>query len=209
MRAMHLLFTAKNCKNSHHTIMEDDSLVILNHCPCFSSIILRDWAQIPIVLNDMADSWSGFIAYTYDGPQDFTMFTGGPWDGKHTLTPTKDFDNFQYQLDQVADLRPNVTIGNDDYTFLPRQCGDVEADLLSCCDVRLFSDNRMPSYANMIDPKTGRPTNHNMWLTLAAFLIALGVTAWIHRRSRSKRNLMEGISLLSSHGGDEYKSIPR
>ena len=208
--AVVISFEHTQCRASFlYTMQEYDSLVVLNYY-LYHSIYSqsRDWAQIPIVLNDMADSWSGFIAYTYDGPQDFTMFAGGPWDGKHILTPTKDFDNFQYQLNQVANVRPNVTFDNG-YEFLPRHCGDVEADLLSCCDVRLFSNNKMPSYANMIDPKTGRPTNHNMWLTMAAFLIALGVTAWIQGRSRSKRNLMEGISLLSSHNGDGYKSFPR
>jgi len=37
----------------------------------------------------MADSWSGFIAYTYDGQKDFVVFDGGQGNGKDILAPTK------------------------------------------------------------------------------------------------------------------------
>lgn len=154
----------------------------------------------------MADSWSGFIAYTYDGPKDFTMFNGGPWDGKHTLTSTADFDNFKHELHKISDHKANLTQfeGED---FLPSQCNDVETELLSCCDLRLFPDIKMPSFATIVDPRTGRTVNNNMWMTTVAFLIALAATAWIHRRSQLKRDVMTGISLLNGSSKDGYKSI--
>ena len=58
----------------------------------------RDWKQIPIVLNEMSDSWSGFCAYAYDGNPLFDMMEGGPWNGKDVLSPSKDFTNFQSEL---------------------------------------------------------------------------------------------------------------
>ena len=170
------------------------------------SLIRRDWAQIPIVIDDMADSWSGFIAYTYDGPKDFTMFNGGPWDGKKTLTATKDFENFKYELHKISNFKANISQFEDE-DFLPSECSEVETELMSCCDVRLFSDNKMPSFATLVDPRTGRVSSNNTWLTLVAFLVALAVTAWIHKRSQSKRNLMEGISLLKGSTSNGYKSI--
>ncbi|KAL3779783.1 hypothetical protein HJC23_006000 [Cyclotella cryptica] len=170
----------------------------------------RDWAQIPVVLDDMGDSWSGFVAYTYDGPKDFIMFDGGEWNGKDVLTPTKDFENFKHQLKKISRYETNITLDEfDDGRFLPSRCDDVETDLLSCCGVRLFNDEKMPSYSHMIDVHTGREVNNNMWLTMAAFVLALGATFWIHKNSRAKRIGVEGVSLLNGNSIEnvEYKSI--
>ncbi|KAL7518471.1 hypothetical protein ACHAWX_003293 [Stephanocyclus meneghinianus] len=170
----------------------------------------RDWAQIPVVLNDMADSWSGFIAYTYDGPKDFVMFDGGEWNGKDVLTPTKDFENFKHQLKKVSRRGPNITFDQfDDGRFVPSRCDDVQTELLSCCGVRLFNDEKMSSYAHMIDVHTGREVHNNMWLTVAAFLFALGATFWIHKSYRAKQNAAEGISLLNGNliENIKYKSV--
>jgi len=58
----------------------------------------RDWADVSIVLNEMSDTWSGFVAYAYDGPSDFDMTSGGPWNGVDVLTPTADMYNFKMRL---------------------------------------------------------------------------------------------------------------
>ena len=58
----------------------------------------RDWADVSIVLNEMADTWSGFVAYAYDGPSDFDMMSDGPWNGVDVLTPTSDTYNFKMRL---------------------------------------------------------------------------------------------------------------
>ena len=68
----------------------------------------RDWKQLPVVLKEMNDTWSGFSAYTYDGNSLFGMMEKGkPWDGIHVLQPTDDFWNFQQQL--LLATNPNAT----------------------------------------------------------------------------------------------------
>jgi Glucanosyltransferase len=57
----------------------------------------RDWTEIPVVLEDMQDTWSGFSAYAYWGNSQFNMMEGGPWNGVDVLEPTQDFENFQQQ----------------------------------------------------------------------------------------------------------------
>jgi hypothetical protein len=158
----------------------------------------------------MADSWSGFIAYTYDGPKDFVMFDGGPWNGNDVLTPTKDFENFKHQLKKVSRRGTNITLDQfDDGRFVPNRCDDVQTELLSCCGVRLFDGEKMSSFAHMIDVHTGREVNSNVWLTMAAFVFALGATFWIHKSYRAKRNAAEGISLLNGNAIEnaKYKSV--
>lgn len=135
------------------------------------------------------------------------MFKGGPWDGKKTLQPTKDFENFKYELHHISDIKANISQDNDEI-ILPSQCNVIETELMSCCDVRLFSDSKMPSYATMVDARTGRVANNNYWFTLVAFLIALAATALIHKRSRPKKGVLEGISLFDgTTPTNGYKSI--
>ena len=155
----------------------------------------------------MADSWSGFIAYTYDGPNDFTMFNGGPWNGKTVLTPTEDFENFKSQLHKISRDKTDFS-KFDEGGILSSRCSDVEAYLLFCCDVRLFSDNKMPSFATLVDPRTGRLDNKNMWVTTVAFFIVLCAAASMRRRSQTKNDLMPGISLLNQNStNNDYQSI--
>lgn len=46
----------------------------------------RDWKQVHTILGpDMIDLWSGFVAYAYDGPEDFRMSIGAPWDGENVM----------------------------------------------------------------------------------------------------------------------------
>ena len=55
----------------------------------------RTWADVSVVSNEMSDAWSGYVAYAYDGPPDFDMMGGGPWNGKDVLSPTSDMYNFK------------------------------------------------------------------------------------------------------------------
>ena len=110
----------------------------------------RDWAQVGHVLNEeMNDTWAGFIAYTYDGAgNDFGMFTGGPWDGQNILQPTEDFWCFKDQLAKLPndDILPlSKEQGSD---ILPRRCSAVAADFISCCDLRLFNDDKIQIYSS-------------------------------------------------------------
>lgn len=111
----------------------------------------RDWAQVNIVMNEMAGSWSGFVAYVYDGPTDFDMMSGGPWNGVDTLAPTKDFYNFKKQLDKVMSGEIPSRNDTDDDTLLPRRCSIVESELLSCCDLRLFNDDMIQSFQKTLN----------------------------------------------------------
>lgn len=108
----------------------------------------RDWAQTKYVINEMRDSWSGFIAYTYDGGgNDFNMFQGGPWDGRKIVEPTKDFWNFKDQLAKLPpDDMPPLLQKKEHDIALPRRCSAVETDFISCCDLRLFNDDIIRSF---------------------------------------------------------------
>ena len=108
----------------------------------------RDWRQVSIVMDEMADSWSGFVAYAYDGPDDFVMMSGGPYNGADILTPTKDFYNFKKQLDKVAGK--TILVNDTKSDILPRRCSHVETGLLMCCDLRLFNDDMIPSFLNTV-----------------------------------------------------------
>ena len=153
----------------------------------------RDWKQVPFVLNEMADSWSGFIAYAYDGPKDFVMFGGGEWNGTNVLTPTKDFDNFRNELKKVA--LPNATkSGKIKYiedererlkkeSFLPRQCSEIESELLDL-NVKLFNDDMIRSYSDTVDSHFHNVgMDNNVWF-VAAVSVAIGATLALYTRNR-------------------------
>ncbi|KAL7468983.1 hypothetical protein ACHAXS_009212 [Conticribra weissflogii] len=165
----------------------------------------RDWKQVEVVSRDMADSWSGFVAYTYDGPEDFVMFKGGPWDGKHVLEPTKDFENFRNELEKVAFLEDGSeeTRIPEDYSsvdsqFLPRHCSDVESDLLGL-GVRLFNDDKIRSYAMTEDSHYFRRTGNLLWIMV--FILVGGFTL-VMRRNRRARKI--GYEPVPNHGNDGY-----
>ncbi len=144
----------------------------------------RDWAQVSIVTNEMADSWSGFIAYTYDGPVDFDIMSGGPWNGIDTLTPTKDFYNLKKQLDKAASKKVHSVNEMEDDVFLSRPCVEVESDLLTCCNLRFFNDDLMQSYQksfNVQDQLSTEPVpesiqTNNFWhaiIVVCAYILYL------------------------------------
>lgn len=108
----------------------------------------RDWAQIPVVLDDMADIFSGFCAYTYYGNPVFGMMAlHTAWDGHSVLEPSLDFYNFRDQLHtaQVGlefGLPPKIP--SPDRPF----CRDAMEQLqLACvdCDFNFTPIENMPS----------------------------------------------------------------
>ncbi len=109
----------------------------------------RDWAQTEYVVNEMQSTWSGFIAYTYDGGgNDFAMFKRGPWDGRNVLEPSTDFWNFKEQLDNLPnDTIPPLGQKEKHDIALPRRCSAVQADFISCCGLRLFNDDKMQTFS--------------------------------------------------------------
>ena len=138
-------------------------------------------------MNEMSDLWSGFVAYTYDGPTDFNMMSNGPWNGVDTLTPTKDMYNFKEQLNLAVaksatphhySTKNEAAREDDSLLLLTRQCADVISELRSCCDIHLVDDGDMPSYCvtrMYLDP----------WYAAAA--TAMTVFAVVYLMFRKKR----------------------
>lgn len=106
----------------------------------------RDWKQLAVIESDMVDEWSGYVAYAYDGPPDFRMTTGGPWDGEHTLTLNLDMENYMEQLKNTTlGLKiPNSTALSSNVS-LPT-CASVHDFMQDCCNLDLLDVNKVPSY---------------------------------------------------------------
>ena len=152
-----LIFTEMGC--SHDYFDKDNGL--------HDNYGSRDWKQVPIVLNEMVDTWSGFCAYAYSGNPMFDMFKGGPWRDA-PLEPTQDFHNFRHELHKLSHVTnvatTNVTTTKEDSvqqtttqsslltTSLKEyplstssKCADVEKALASC-DIHLKSFSKIVPY---------------------------------------------------------------
>eukprot|EP00536_Pseudo-nitzschia_multiseries_P010867 jgi/Psemu1/326202/estExt_fgenesh1_pg.C_3480013 len=113
---------------------------------------IRDWKQISLVSSEdgpMADLWSGFVAYGYDGGgvEGFRMMSA-KWNGKDPLPPR-------------ADELSKVVAGGNDYAGLPRvsrALADTEESVSSCefavdkireyFGLELYSLSKMHSHYN-------------------------------------------------------------
>lgn len=184
----------------------------------------RDWAQTEYVVNEMQSTWSGFIAYTYDGGgNDFAMFKGGPWDGRNVLEPSLDFWNFKEQLDKLPnDTIPPVEQKGKHDIALPRRCSAVQAEFISCCDLRLFNDDKMQTFSfSAIMPvdgevndsfrQTGDGKSSGITKSFRAEFASAGLVfvmfsvLYTTQRWHVKRkllNLSERVELHSSENGD-------
>lgn len=153
----------------------------------------------------MADTWSGFCAYTYDGNPDFDMFHGGPWNGRDVLEPTQDFVNFGNQLATNAEPVYNDTLVKE--TQVPL-CKDVLAEMLSCCDgvfedhhIELYNIDKIPSYRHQQFYALGKdsPDDDNFSIAhsgisgngvegfaLVVAVLLLSVSALLIQRSRRR-----------------------
>jgi Glucanosyltransferase len=111
----------------------------------------RTWKELSVIEGDMADVWSGYIAYTYDGPSGFRMTEGGPWDGTNMTLPfNADMDNFVKQLETVATKtdEDNESGGNaTSSTQFFVSCDVAREAMKDCCSLDLVSLEKMPSYA--------------------------------------------------------------
>lgn len=110
----------------------------------------RDWLEVPVVLHDMADTWSGLIAYAYDGNPMFRMFGKENWNGNDTLPPLEDFYNFRNQL-AISQQDTKTSGDNEDnlgsVSANPsRRCRDVELEVHDFFDVNLVSISDSPSF---------------------------------------------------------------
>jgi len=125
---------------------------------------IRDWKQIPLVLNggEMSDVISGFVAYAYDGggsPLFRMMGSTQAWDGKHVLPQSLEYDNFRQQLyeagikDDVSDRKKKSFLTQRQPWFMnhgPRKvinkCHDATEKLSQVWDLHLYPLSEMPSY---------------------------------------------------------------
>jgi hypothetical protein len=88
----------------------------------------------------------------------------------------------------------------------------VEAELLSCCDVRLFDDDDMPSYRYEGADRRRRRSHSTRWYAAAA--MAAFALYWIIRRGSWRRDRAaanKGERGLAHHqngdGGTKYGTI--
>jgi len=112
----------------------------------------REWNQVHVVETDMVDEFSGYIAYAYDGPINFRMTSGGPWDGTHPLPFNRDMNNYLEALrntsssvDTVQLIVPRHYKGEMLHTR-PPTCEAVSEFLHNCCNLDLVDVNDIPSY---------------------------------------------------------------
>jgi len=103
----------------------------------------RDWRQVATIEEKMVDDFSGYIAYAYDGPVDFRMTSGGPWDGIHPLTFNLDMENYLDALKNTSNTLPHAKKSN---FVLPPTCETVKKTLQDCCNLDLLEVEDMPSY---------------------------------------------------------------
>jgi hypothetical protein len=177
----------------------------------------RDWKQIPVVLNQMSDSWSGFCAYAYDGNVDFNMFRGGPWNGRDVLEPTQDFDNFRHELViNGKSVSNQMMLKSNEFPV----CENVVAEMESCCDgvfkenhIELYNVDKIPSYQHrnfyslamdgssdddnfsINHNKLSGTDTHGIVLIMAVVLLSVGALMI----SRSKRRVQQANEAANEH----------
>lgn len=137
---------------------------------------VRDWAQIPVVLKDMADTFSGFCAYAYAGNSLFSMMDGH-WNGHDILPPTDDFYNFREQLQKVSLAAEKVSVSPPPINP-PSSCDSALSMLEEKCDLKVYPMHRMPSYYE------SKPlTTAFSWLVAVLVVVSVG---WAFSAFRKK-----------------------
>eukprot|EP00808_Paulinella_micropora_P007981 g53222.t1 len=136
---------------------------------------VRDWNQVTVVLNQMADIFSGFCAYTYDGAPLFRMMDGNDaWNGRDVLKPGEDFYNFANQL-KLAKYDPNVPAVAPAVQKVA--CNDTKKLMETTCDFYLYPMEWMPSYFQQTTTKGAyyslEDHGSNFTGTYIVFLLAL------------------------------------
>lgn len=187
----------------------------------------RDWKQMHTILGkDMLDRWSGFIAYAYDGPVDFRMTSGGPWDGSHTLTFNQDMVNFLDEMEKLKVDVVNVTeydadtsrqpplslssLSPLDDNFIPGvtaidQSLPTDQIFLLCCNLTLLPVHLVPTYFDgrtmtaMVDgdPTLVKIVERNYLLDMI-MLISMGTLVVMVWRFVAKRTHNNSRTDLSS-----------
>lgn len=183
----------------------------------------REWNQVSVVETTMADEWSGFIAYAYDGPFDFRMTTGGPWDGIHPLTFNLDMENYVKALEDasalVKDERILVSNVTTNATMSPPTCASVHEFLEACCNVNLMDVNEIPSYFNPQDgggillseaswmEASGQQRVKNLICWSALIVPMVGTMLYILNRMRGARESARAMTPDSPNKQGQTRSV--
>ena len=109
----------------------------------------------------------------------------------------QDFYNFKTQLEKLSNY--NATNSSSNQTQVEttnlRQCADVESELLLCCGVQMFNDNRMRSYVTLVDIHTGKVANSAGRWSFSVLIVALISTIVVLKRPNRKKKNSETQSL--------------
>mmetsp|Transcript_26930 Transcript_26930/g.59142 ORF Transcript_26930/g.59142 Transcript_26930/m.59142 type:complete len:534 (-) Transcript_26930:153-1754(-) len=155
---------------------------------------IRDWKQIPLVSSEdghMADLWSGFVAYAYDGGgvDVFRMMGDNTtkWNGKDTFHPSMEYNNFRHELSKVGNrtvmensLPSSKTVETKEPT-LP--CEQAVAKIQKYFGLKLYSLSRMPSHFHegssglrtSIDMTSAYGGSHPLFSILLLVLLLVGI----------------------------------
>lgn len=166
----------------------------------------RDWKQLEVIETDMVDQWSGYIAYAYDGPVDFRMTTGGPWNGRNTLTLNLDMENYVQELEKNTAASMGLACNTNTNISSPT-CASVHQFLQDCCDLDLLDVAKVPSYYIVDWSRTsprkwrvrreGRPSPEAL-VTVVVVVVALSIgIIRFYQRHRGK-NMVDNRSPLNS-----------
>ena len=142
---------------------------------------VRDWRQIPVILNNMSSVFSGFCAYAYDGNPLFRMMDGQElWDGVHVLQPSQDYENFRQQLhDATLELMQDkgaMLVDQAMASVRLSTCTDATDDVERFWKVQLLPLTALPSYVSteMGDLLVrGTPTTNNASFPIFPFKISI------------------------------------
>lgn len=156
----------------------------------------RDWAQIPVVLQDMTDILSGFCAYAYNGSPLFRMMKNGPWNGHDVLKPSLDFENFRAQLDRVNISNATETIRGVESLYRP-VCRMALQEIEKNWKLQLFLVEQMPLYYH----PSGQ---HVFWVLSSLILVGILSGVYLYFRQSQRRGLNHGSILTVP---SNYQSI--
>ena len=190
-----VIFSEMGCSralfNRDNGLREGEESTLANNGGGGGTLIApRDWQQIPVVLHEMANVWSGFVAYAYDGGGNplFRIMGGGTslWNGRDVLpADTADYANFRHQLQRAV-----ATMNDDATSFLAApnnttsgrpSCTTVRNEIAKAWHVKLV---RLPALSSPAQRLTFYVVHH--WLLLLLLLLVGVGWCWRWRRGKAK-----------------------
>jgi Glucanosyltransferase len=225
-----LMFTEMGCSKM---LFDRDNGLQLN-----KSAPVRDWRQVPVVLHEMVDVFSGFCAYTYSGNPLFDMMSGGGgvWNGHDVLTPSRDYENFARELHIAAQrftpppplMIQNSSSSSSNASMFQQQqrmpCSEATQNLENACpDCKFvpFLKQPMPSYYNknrvqafFIEMSADYGTMWDIGMCALGVVLTLAVIVFGRKcctavRIANKHNDYQPVHSSGSHHGEDSKQSPQ